>query len=110
MGKVVMKEKFEAALDALIEEVREDRAILAAILCGSLSHDTVWLKSDIDLVLITDDGQRANRTSATLDAAGIPVHVALFSRGEFRKATEGALHNSFMHSFVAKGTLIMPAL
>jgi hypothetical protein len=33
---------FTAALDALIDHVKEDRSILAAVLCGSLSHDTVW--------------------------------------------------------------------
>jgi len=101
-----VRQRFTAALDALVAQVKDDRSILAAILCGSLSHDTVWSKSDIDLVLITDDGQHAKRTSATIDAAGIPVHAVLFSRGEFRKAAEGALHNSFIHSFVAKGTLL----
>ena len=50
-----IQEKFSAALDALIEQVKRDRSILAAILSGSLSHDTVWAKSDIDLVLITVD-------------------------------------------------------
>ena len=101
-----VRQRFTAALDALVAQVKDDRSVLAAILCGSLSHDTVWSKSDIDLVLITDDGPHANRTSATIDAAGIPVHAVLFSRGEFRKAAEGALHNSFIHSFVAKGTLL----
>jgi uncharacterized protein len=50
-----VEHKFSEALDALIDQVRGDRSILAAILCGSLSHDTVWAKSDIDLVLVTID-------------------------------------------------------
>ena len=49
-----VRRKFMAALDALVEQIKQDRSILAAILCGSLSHDTVWAKSDIDLVLVTD--------------------------------------------------------
>ena len=59
-------QQFTAALDALVEQIKEDRSILAAILCGSLSHDTVWAKSDIDLVLVTiDDKQgRAGRRRA----------------------------------------------
>ena len=40
---------FDAALTALVARIERDRSILAAILCGSLSHDTVWAKSDIDL-------------------------------------------------------------
>ena len=50
------QKKFSEALGALIEQVKADRSVLAAILCGSLSHDTVWEKSDIDLVLVTIDG------------------------------------------------------
>ncbi len=53
-----IQQKFTAALDALVEKVKRDRSILAAVLCGSLSHDTVWAKSDIDLVLVTVDDKR----------------------------------------------------
>ena len=48
--KVPVRDQFSAALDALIEQVQQDRTILAAILGGSLSHDRVWEKSDIDLL------------------------------------------------------------
>jgi hypothetical protein len=99
-------QRFTDALDRLVAQIREDGAVLAAILCGSLSHDTVWAKSDIDLVLITADDRQPNRSAATLDADGIHVHALMFPRGEFRKAAEGTLHNSFIHSFVAKGTLL----
>src|SRR5689334_16875547 len=37
---IQVKEKFQAALDALVDQVKRDKSILAAILCGSLSHDT----------------------------------------------------------------------
>ena len=49
------KAVFTSALDSLVAQVKKDRSILAAILCGSLSHDAVWAKSDIDLVLVTVD-------------------------------------------------------
>jgi hypothetical protein len=106
MGKVVMKEKFEAALDALIEEVREDRAILAAILCGSLSHDTVWAKSDVDLVLVTIDDRKIQEGSVALYADGVNVHAMLMPRVQFRKIVEGSVRNSFVHSFLTKGRLL----
>ena len=63
MSKGLNEERFNAALDALIEQVKEDRSVLAAILCGSLSHDTVWDKSDIDLVLVTIDDKKVAQTS-----------------------------------------------
>ena len=97
---------FRTALDALVGQVREDRSVLAAILCGSLSHDTVWEKSDIDLVLVTIDDRKVSRPHIALWAEGVNVHAFLLPRAEFRKIAEGSLRNSFMHALLAKGRLL----
>lgn len=98
--------RFSAALDGLVERVKEDRSVLAAILCGSLSHDTVWEKSDIDLVLVTIDDRKVEESGLSLDADGVNVHAMLVPRARFRAVAEGSVHNSFMHSFLAKGRLL----
>jgi predicted nucleotidyltransferase len=99
-------QRFTAALDALVEQVREDRSILAAILCGSLSYDRVWSKSDIDLVLVTIDDRKADRQDVALYADGLNVHAFLMQRAEFRRMVEGSTRNSFMHSLLARGRLL----
>jgi hypothetical protein len=101
-----VKEKFSTALATLVERVKLDRSILAAILCGSLSHDTVWEKSDIDLVLVTADDKKRPELGLSLYADGINVHAILMPRAEFRKTAEGAIRNSFQHSMLAKGRLL----
>ncbi len=101
-----IRQKFSEALDALVEQVKEDRSILAAILCGSLSYDAVWAKSDIDLVLVSIDDKKAPSDGLSLYADGVNIHALLIPRAEFRKAVEGSVHNSFMHSFLAKGRLL----
>jgi predicted nucleotidyltransferase len=106
VGNESIHQKFIAALDALVEHVKEDRSVLAAVLCGSLSHDTVWEHSDIDLVLVTHDDKKANRADVALYAGGVNVHAFLMPRAEFRKTVEGAIRNSAMHSFLAKGRLL----
>ena len=98
--------RFKEALDALVARVKEDRAVLAAILCGSLSHDTVWDKSDIDLVLVTIDDKKVERSDLALYADGVNVHASLVPRAQFRKMIEGSIRNSFMHSLLAKGRLL----
>src|SRR5688572_18440467 len=103
---VKVRETFDEALAVLIEQVKRDSSILAAILCGSLSHDTVWSKSDIDLLLITIDDKKADKDGVCLYADGINVHAVLMPRAEFRKTAEGAIRNSFMHSLLAKGRLL----
>ena len=35
-----VRERFQQALDALVERLKTDRTVLAAVLCGSLAHDT----------------------------------------------------------------------
>ena len=101
-----VQQKFSASLEALIGHVKQDRSVLAAILCGSLSHDTVWAKSDIDLVLVTIDDKKTGISDLALYADGINVHTILMPRAEFRKTVEGSLRNSFGHSFLAKGRLL----
>jgi Polymerase beta, Nucleotidyltransferase len=101
-----VQQKFTAALDALVEQVKQDRSILAAILCGSLSHDTVWAQSDIDLALVTIDDRKVETGAVSLNADGVNVHAFLMPRAQFRATVEGSLHNSFMHSLLAKGRLI----
>jgi hypothetical protein len=97
---------FSQALDALVVQVRRDRSILAALLCGSLSHDTVWAKSDIDLLFVTLDDAKVPPGGLSLYACGINVHAILVPRAEFRQTIEGSLQNSFTHALLAKARLL----
>ncbi len=106
MTHELSRQKFNEALDGLIERVKEDRSILAAILCGSLSHDTVWDKSDIDLILISIDDRKIKAGGRALYANGVNVHAHAMPRAEFRRIAEGTIRNSFMHSLLAKGRLL----
>jgi hypothetical protein len=68
----------------------------------------VWAKSDIDLVLVTvDDKQvQSGEPALALHADGVNIHALLMPRASLRKTIEGSVHNSFMHSFLAKGRLL----
>jgi len=101
-----VEQQFTAALNALVDEIKHDRSILAAILCGSLSHDTVWAKSDIDLALVTIDDRKIESSDLSVYADGVNVHAFLVPRARFRQLVEGAAHHSFMHSLLAKGRLL----
>jgi hypothetical protein len=99
-------QRFNAALEALIGQIKCDRSILAAILCGSLSYDKVWDKSDIDLVLVTIDDNRPAGEGLSVYADGINIHALTMPRAAFRKTVEGSIRNSFQHSFRAKWRLL----
>lgn len=101
-----VQKRFTVALDDLVVQIKQDRTVLAAILCGSVSHDTVWAKSDIDLALITIDDKKSESSGLSLNASGLNVHAFLMPRTEFRKTVEGSIRNSFAHSLLAKGRLL----
>jgi hypothetical protein len=101
-----VRERFSQVVDHLIAQIKADRSVLAAILCGSLSHDRVWDKSDVDLVLVTIDDKKAEARGASLYADGVNVHALMMPRADFRRIAEGSLRNGFMHSFLAKGRVL----
>src|SRR5271154_6006156 len=101
-----IQQKFTEALEELVAEVKRDKSILAAVLCGSLSHDAVWDKSDIDLFLITVDDKKTESSGVALYANGVNVHALLLPRTQFRRIAEGSLRNSFIHSFLTKGRVL----
>ena len=106
MEQVAIQQRFRAALEGLVGQIQQDTSILAAILCGSLSHDVVWEKSDIDLVLVAVDDKKVSASDVPVFADGVNVHINLIPRAAFRRLVEGSLHNSFMHSLLAKGRLL----
>jgi hypothetical protein len=106
MDQQAIRERYAAALDALVEQLKADRSILAVMLCGSLSHDVVWEKSDIDLMLVTVDDKHAKTSDLPLLADAVNVHAVLVPRAEFRKMVDGTLQHSFLHSFLSKGRLL----
>jgi uncharacterized protein len=96
---------FNEALESFVAKVRQDRNILAAVLFGSLSHDKVWRKSDIDIILVGRDEKKPVREFCLVEN-GINIHAVLFPRGKFKQALEGSLQGSFIHSSFSKSKLL----
>lgn len=100
-----VRARYQAALERFVEKVKQDPYIIAAILCGSLSHDTVWEKSDIDMLLVGRDEKRPVREYALVEGQ-INIHTIIYSRSRFKQAFERSLHGSFFHSYMSKSTLL----
>lgn len=104
-----VQELYRQAVEDFLEKVRQDPYIVTVILVGSLSHDVVWKKSDIDLLLLTDEAAskgKAGETAFSLVERGINIHAYLKPRGEFRRLVEGSIQSSFFHSLVNHGRLV----
>ena len=98
------EKRFWDALNTLVEKVKTDRNVIAAILQGSMSYDQVWEKSDIDLTLIGRDD--IDSGYYTLTEGGVSINTSLIPRSEFKRGLERAQQGSFGHSAFSLSTLL----
>ncbi len=89
-AKSNLRDRYERALALFLDQARADPYILAVVLCGSLAHDSVWEKSDIDLVVIckeksTGYEKKDSSRSFALVVDDINIHATLQPRNAFRK-------------------------
>lgn len=106
--------RFEKALQLFLERVQTDPNLLAAVLVGSLTEETVWRRDAIHLWLIEKDGVtkrlRADgenpRIFRTLVEEGVNVHVELIPRARFKRMVEGSARTAFRYSFFARRKLV----
>ncbi len=99
------RQRYLEAVDRFVDKLRDDQNVIAVILCGSLSYDTVWEKSDVDITLVVRD-QQLNNKSYCIVEDGIILNVALIQRSHFRRRMERTVEGSAMHSYYAKGRII----
>jgi hypothetical protein len=106
--------RFEAALDQFLERVAEDRYVLAVVLVGSLSLETIWRRESIALWIIESDGVTRRLRSDGSDERifrilvenGINIHAELIPRTRFKQMVEGSSRTAFSCNFFAERKLV----
>jgi uncharacterized protein len=106
--------RFEAALNQLIERIAEDRYVLAIVLVGSLSKETIWHRESLGLWIIEADGISRRLTSdgnnerifRILVENGINIHAEVIPRSRFKKMVEGASRTAFSCNFFAQRQIV----
>src|SRR5881394_2749475 len=106
--------RFEKSLRLFLDRVRADPNLLAAVLVGSLTEETVWRRDAISLWLIEKDGVtkrlRADgedpRVFRSLVEEGVNLHVELIPRTRFKRMVEGSARTGFRYSFFARRKML----
>jgi hypothetical protein len=106
--------RFQKALELFLGRVKADSNLLAAVLVGSISEETVWERDSIRLWLIEKDGVtkrlRADgedpRVFRTLVEEGVNLHVELIPRSRFKRMVEGTARTAFHYNFFARRKLV----
>jgi hypothetical protein len=106
--------RFEAALNQLVERIAEDRYVLAIVLVGSLSTETIWRRESLALWIIEADGVTRRLLSDGSDERifrilvenGINIHAEVIPRSRFKKMVEGASRTAFSCNFFAERRIV----
>ncbi|MEM7029194.1 MAG: nucleotidyltransferase domain-containing protein [Chloroflexota bacterium] len=90
--------RYENAINALTEKLKQDRYILAAIIFGSLARGEGWAKSNVDLVIIRDDDKQAQTKQVWLTEDGVIIEARIVPRQQYKRQLERALQGTPTHS------------
>ena len=86
--------RYQQAVDELVADLQRDRQVVAIALFGSLAHDVVWERSDIDLIVVVAERAGDDPGRGMLCYAGVNVHAQLMTREQFKRARAGAMAGS----------------
>ncbi len=106
--------RFQAVLDQFIERIAEDRYVLAIVLVGSLSPETIWHRESLGLWIIEADGVSRRlpsdgdneRIFRILVENGINIHAEVIPRSRFKKMVEGSSRTAFSCNFFARREIV----
>ncbi|MCZ6679210.1 MAG: hypothetical protein O7E52_18425 [Candidatus Poribacteria bacterium] len=93
------------ALDTFVDRVKGDRYIIAAILTSNLAADNVWEKINVNLILISRDDAKTDKTYSLLED-GVNIRATIYPRGQYKKMLEGGLQGSELHSILSRSRIL----
>jgi predicted nucleotidyltransferase len=95
---------YQSAIDELQKKVEKDEYVLNLMLAGSLSYDTVWEKSDIDVMIVTRDEPYAIRR--VFVEKDVFIEGEVVTRDYFRRGTNRVTDGSVFHSYFMMSKLL----
>jgi hypothetical protein len=107
-------DRFDATLTQFIERIAEDRYVLAVVLVGSLSLETIWRRESLGLWIIEADGVSRRLPSDGNDERiyrilvenDINIHAEVIPRSRFKQMVEGASRTAFSCNFFAERRMV----
>jgi hypothetical protein len=106
--------RFQDALDRFVARISDDRSVLAVVLVGSLSTETIWRRYALDVWIIESDGVSRRLRSDGEDERifrilvedGINIHAEVIPRTRFKRMVEGSSRTAFSCNFFAERRLV----
>lgn len=98
-------ERYQKAFSTLINSLKKNDLILAAMVFGSILTGDIWEGSNIDLFVICKDGIQ-NRGKIYTEENNIPVHIKLINKEKFLALYEEEMAGGFIHRLFLSSRLV----
>ncbi|KAJ53666.1 hypothetical protein BD780_002997 [Clostridium tetanomorphum] len=103
MEKTILQ--YQRAFNGLIDKLKNNDVVLAAMVFGSVVTGDLWDKSDIDLFVIANE-KIDNIRNIYTEENEVPVHIKLMSKAKFMQLYEEDLRGGFIHRIFASSRLV----
>ncbi|MDT8717459.1 nucleotidyltransferase domain-containing protein [Clostridium sp. 19966] len=103
MNKPIIK--YQKSFNAVVERLKKNEEVLAAMVFGSMVSGDLWEESDIDFFVITRDEPDSIKNIYTTEKT-VPIHIKIMSKNKFLQLHESDLRGGFIHRIFASSRLI----
>ncbi|MHA2292107.1 MAG: nucleotidyltransferase domain-containing protein [Candidatus Hodarchaeales archaeon] len=102
-----IRQNFELALKRFVEQVKQDKNILAILVGGSYANGVVWEHSDIDMFIVTNEEQVHRSFIAIYDPEyDVNIYIGIMSRNQYRTASQRLVQGGIMHHLLSTSDLV----
>lgn len=106
--------RFESTLQQFLDRLADDRSVLAVVLNGSLTEETIWRRDSLSVWIIEADGvSRRLLSDGTEDRLfrilvenDINIHAEMIPRSRFKQMVEGSSRTAFSCNFFAARRMV----
>ena len=98
-------ESYQKAFSKLVNDLKKNDSILAAMVFGSMLTGDLWEGSNIDLFVICKD-KIENRGKIYTEENNIPVHIKLISKEKFLTLYQEEMAGGFIHRLFLSSRLV----
>ncbi|EDS76829.1 nucleotidyltransferase domain-containing protein [Clostridium massiliodielmoense] len=98
-------ESYQKAFSTLVNDLKKNDSILAAMVFGSMLTGDLWEGSNIDLFVICKD-KIENRGKIYTEENNIPVHIKLISKEKFLTLYQEEMAGGFIHRLFLSSRLV----
>ncbi len=100
-----LRQKFDKALELLMNRIKTEKSILAVFVLGSYTNGIVWEKSDIDMVIVTNE-ERVLQDLIVVRENAVQINAYIMSRNDYRRNQQRFLQGSMLHHMLSTSKLI----